>query len=347
MSTVLNVGLIGFGLSGRYFHASFLAVNPKFRLKKVVSSRPDAVHAFDASIEWVATVDELLADPAIDVVFICSPNETHVDYAQKALEQHKHVVVEKPFALTEPEAVQLLELAQRQGCVATAYQNRRWDSDFLTVKKLLVAGTLGTLLEYEGRYDRFAPVALRADSWKEQPGRSRGNLYNLGPHLLDQALHLFGQPATVQASLRMIRPASQIVDYFDINLGYTDKAVRLKSSLLMHQHQVRYSLHGTEGSFIKGGLDVQEEQLRLSQLPDQAAWGVEPPERWGTLYRADRSEVLASEAGSYAPFYDNLYEAIVTGAEPAVTPADIQQLARVIDLVQESSRTQRTLPYAS
>ncbi|GAB3957404.1 Gfo/Idh/MocA family oxidoreductase [Spirosoma harenae] len=345
MSQVINVGLVGFGLSGRYFHAPFLSVNPRFHLKKIASSRPEAVQQFNPAIEWVATADELFADPAIDLVFICSPNETHVEYARKALENGKNVVVEKPFALTEQEAIDLLELAQRQGKLATAYQNRRWDSDFLTIKLLLSEGALGTLVDYECRYDRFSPVPPNSQSWKEQAGVGRGNLYNLGPHLLDQALHLFGKPNTVQAVVRMNRPNSHVYDYFDIKLGYTDKVVRLESSLMIYQNQLRFSLHGTEGSFLKGGLDPQEERLRVNQLPDQPSWGEEPEDRWGTLYRDGKAEVIESELGNYTPFYDNLYDVIVEGAEPAITPADIQQLARVIDLVQESNRTLRTLSF--
>ena len=345
MPKIINVGLVGFGLSGRYFHTPFLSVNPRFRLKKIASSRPEAVHQFDTSIEWVATADELFADPAIDLVFICSPNETHADYARKALEQGKNVVVEKPFALSEREAVQLLELAQQKGLMATAYQNRRWDSDFLTIKRLLAEGALGTLVDYECRYDRYSPVPPDSQSWKEQPGAGRGNLYNLGPHLLDQALHLFGKPDTVQASVRIIRPNSHVTDYFDIKLGYTDKVVRLESNLMVYQNQLRFSLHGTEGSFIKGGLDPQEERLRINQLPDHSTWGAEPEDRWGTLYRDGQANVIKSEPGNYSPFYNNLYDVLVNGDAPNVTPADIQQLARVIDLAQESNRTQRTLPF--
>jgi scyllo-inositol 2-dehydrogenase (NADP+) len=345
MSTVINVGLVGFGLSGRYFHTPFLSVNPRFHLKKIASSRPEAVRDFDPAIEWVATPDELFDDPAIELVFICSPNETHVTYARQALEKGKHVVVEKPFALSEREAIELLELAQRQGRIATAYQNRRWDSDFLTVRRLLTEGALGTLIDYECRYDRFTPVPPDSQSWKEKAGIGRGNLYNLGPHLLDQALHLFGKPDTVQATLRIIRPNSYVPDYFDIRLGYTDKIVRLESSLMIYQNQLRFSLHGTAGSFIKGGLDPQEERLRVNQLPDQPNWGAEPEDRWGTLYHDGRTEVIASKLGNYTPFYDNLYEAIVNGAKPAITPTDIQQLARVIDLAIESNATQRTLPF--
>jgi len=345
MPQVIQVGLVGFGLSGRYFHTPFLTVNPRFHLKKIASSRPDAVRQFDLSIEWVATPDELFADPAIDLVFICSPNETHVDYARKALEQGKHVVVEKPFALTEREAIDLLELAQKQGKLATAYQNRRWDSDFLTIKRLLADGALGTLVDYECRYDRYSPVPPNSQSWKEQAGTGRGNLYNLGPHLLDQALHLFGAPETVQGTIRILRPNSHVPDYFDIKLGYADKVVRLESSLMMYQNKLRYSLHGTEGSFLKGGLDPQEERLRTNRLPNEPDLGIEPDDRWGTLYRDGQAEIIESAPGNYAPFYDNLYEVIVNGAQPEITPTDIQQLARIIDLAQESSQSLRTLPF--
>ncbi|GAB3986095.1 Gfo/Idh/MocA family oxidoreductase [Spirosoma daeguense] len=345
MPEIVRVGLIGFGLSGRYFHTPFLSVNPRFQLAKIASSRPDAVQAFDASIGWVATPEELFADPEIDLVFVCSPNETHVDYAHKALEHGKHVVIEKPFALSEQEAIQLLELAQQKKLIATAYQNRRWDSDFLTIKRLLTEGALGSLVDYECRYDRFSPVNLQANSWKEQPALGRGNLYNLGPHLLDQALDLFGKPDSVQASVRIMRPGSQVHDYFDIRLGYADKNVRLESNLMIYQNQLRFSLHGTEGSFIKGGLDVQEERLRQNLLPNLPNWGTEPDDRWGTLYRSGGPERIESLPGNYMPFYDNLYDAIVNGAKPAITPDEIQQLARVIDLALESSQTGRVIPF--
>ncbi|WP_461075806.1 Gfo/Idh/MocA family oxidoreductase [Spirosoma flavus] len=345
MAKVVQVGIIGFGLSGRYFHTPFLSVNPRFQLAKIASSRPEAVRDFDTSIGWVATPEELFADPEIDLVFVCSPNETHVAYARQALEHGKNVVIEKPFALTEQEAIQLLDLAEQKGLMATAYQNRRWDSDFLTVKRLLDEGAIGTLIDYECRYDRFSPVSLQANSWKEKPAVGRGNLYNLGPHLIDQALHLFGRPDSVQASARIIRPGSQVHDYFDIKLGYSDKIVRLESNLMMYQNQLRYSLHGTEGSFIKGGLDPQEERLRQNLLPNLPDWGTEPDDRWGTLYRNGGPERIESLPGNYMPFYDNLYDVIVNGAQPNVTPADIQQLARVIDLALESSRTGRVIPF--
>lgn len=341
---VIKVGLIGFGLSGRYFHAPFLSVHPGFRLTKVVSGRPADVTAFDPTIETVASADTLLADESIQVVFICSPNESHVHYAQAALERHKHVVVEKPFALTEEETDRLLNLADQRGLVAVAYQNRRWDADFLTIKRLLAEGRLGSVLDYEARYDRLMPVRDH-QSWKELSGAGHGSLFNLGPHLIDQALHLFGPPQSVWADIRMVRPKSQIEDCFTIRLTYPDTQVTLKSSLLVHQNELRFVLHGIAGSFSKGGLDTQEPLLRQNRLPDMPNWGVEPPAQWGLLTQEGKSERIESVPGNYGAFYDGLYQTIANRAEPVIKPDEIRQIARVIALAKQSSQTGKRLPY--
>jgi len=343
-SRILNVGLIGFGLSGRYFHAPFLSINPRFKLKTAVERSKNEAQEFDASIENARSIDELLSDESIDLVFICTPNNTHFQYAMDALENGKHVVIEKPFSATEEEAKQLVALAKEKGLILTAYQNRRWDSDFLTIQKLLAAGKLGDIVEYECRYDRFRPV-VPTESWKEKKVDVGGNLYNLGPHLLDQALVLFGTPQTVTADIRSARPNSEIDDYFDVRLNYADKQVILKSSLVVYDNFLRYTLHGTNGSFIKGGLDVQEETLRKNILPNQEPWGVEPEDRWGKLSSPEFTGIIESEAGNYMPFYDNVYEAIVEGAELAVKPEEILRTCRVIDLAFKSSKENQVMTY--
>jgi scyllo-inositol 2-dehydrogenase (NADP+) len=341
----ITVGLVGFGLSGRYFHAPFLSIHPGFDVTTVVTSRPNEVTAFNPAIATVATADELLADDSIQLIFICSPNETHFHYALSALERNKHVVIEKPFALTEAETNQVLELAASRNLVATAYHNRRWDADFLTVKQLIADNKLGAILDYEARYDRFVPVDSRSTSWKELPGNGRGSLFNLGPHLVDQALHLFGTPTTVSADIRIIRPNSQIEDWFSIRLGYADKEVTLKSSLMAHQNHRRFTIHGTAGSFSKGGLDVQEPTLKLGTLPNTPNWGYEPLENRGLLTTNDHTELVDSLPGNYAAFYAALYESIANGAELAVKPHEIQAATRVIALAQQSSREGRTLSF--
>jgi scyllo-inositol 2-dehydrogenase (NADP+) len=342
-SKILNVGLIGFGLSGRYFHSPFLSTNPNFKIKTVVERSKNEAQEFDATIGNARSVEELLSDEAIDLVFICTPNDTHFQYAMDALENGKHVVIEKPFSATREEANQLVKLASEKGLVLTAYQNRRWDSDFLTIQKLLGEGKLGDIIEYECRYDRFREAV--AGSWKERAVPVGGNVYNLGPHLIDQALVLFGEPETVTADIRIVRPNSEIDDYFDIRLGYADKSVIVKSSLMVYENHLRYVLHGTKGSFIKGGLDPQEETLRKNVLPTEKPWGMEPEDRWGKLYSPSFTGIVESEAGDYMPFYQNVYDAIVNGAELAVKPEEVLRTCRVIDLAFQSSSEKKVMAY--
>ncbi len=341
---VLQVGLIGFGLSGRYFHTPFLTVHPRFRIRTVMERSKNEARTFDPAIRSVRTAGELLDDRDIDLVFICTPNDSHYRYAEMALKQGKHVVIEKPFANTEVEARNLMTLAAQHNLVLTAYQNRRWDADFLTIRRILSEGLIGEIIEFESRFDRYRPLPA-AESWKEKPAPGSGNLYNLGSHLIDQALTLFGAPDTVCADIRHTRPGSITDDYFDIRLGYADKSVRLKSSLMAFEHRLRFSLHGTTGSFIKGALDVQEETLRQNRLPDCADWGMEPEDRWGTLYTGSFTGKFRSEPGNYMAFYDNLYDAVVHGAAPAVKATEAVRTARVIDLAFESSRHKTILKF--
>ena len=343
-SKILNVGLVAFGLSGRYFHAPFLSTNPNFKLKTVVERSRNEAQEFDPEIENARSLEELLADESIDLVFICTPNETHFQYAMDCLQNGKHVVIEKPFSATEEEAKQLIAVAEEKGLILTAYQNRRWDSDFLTIKKLMAENKLGDIIEYECRYDRFREV-VPTDSWKENKVPVGGNLYNLGPHLIDQALVLFGEPETVTGDIRTVRPNSNIDDYFDVRLGYKDKAVIVKSSLMVYDNFLRYNLHGTKGSFVKGGLDPQEETLRKNILPTEKPWGVEPEDRWGKLSSDAFTGIVESEAGDYAPFYQNVYDAIVNGAELAVKPSEILRTTRVIDLAIKSSDEKQVMKY--
>ncbi len=344
LEKVLNVGLIGFGLSGRYFHAPFLKVNPGFKLTKVVTSNSSSVHDFDTTVEVVQSAEELLADAKIDVVFICTPNHLHFPYAKAALEAGKHVVIEKPFANTTAEADVLIALAKEKNLVVTAYQNRRWDADFLTIQALLKEGKLGNIVEYEGHYDRYRPEIAQG-TWKEVAAAGAGNLYNLGPHIIDQALVLFGAPESVTATIKIIREGGETDDYFDIRLAYADKTVILKASLMVFENSLRYVIHGSTGSFIKYGLDIQEDTLRKNILPDTQPWGEEPQSQWGTLYTQNGPETISSMAGNYMPFYDNLYAAIAKGEAIEVTPQQARNTTRVIELALESNRLKQTLAF--
>ncbi|WP_128544482.1 oxidoreductase [Larkinella soli] len=343
MPRTIQVGLIGFGLSGRYFHAPFLTVNPHFKLAKVVERNRNEAEAFDPSIKTVRSHEDLLGDPGLDLIIVGTPNDTHYPYAKAALEAGKHVLIEKPFANTAGQARELLDLARDQGLVAIPYQNRRYDADFLTIRKLLQDNRLGDVVEFEAHFDRYRPDVL--NNWKDQDPEGGGNLLNLGPHLIDQAVCLFGIPEAVQGEVRTIRKGAKLDDYFDIRLFYPDKRVLLKSSMLAPDNSLRYVIHGTRGSFVKHGLDIQEETQRKNILPDTPDWGREPESQYGTLTTADGRTTLPSEAGNYHHFYDNLYAAIVGEKPQEVTPEQIHAVIRIMDLAWESTRERKVMAF--
>jgi len=337
MPRIISTGLIGFGLSGRYFHAPFLHTNPNFRLTKVVERHRNEAQAFDPAIQTVRSHEELLADPDIELVIVSTPNDTHFPYAKAALEAGKHVLIEKPFANTATQARELLDLAQQKGLVAIPYQNRRYDADFLTIQQVFAAGHLGEIVEYEAHFDRYRPEIL--NSWKELDADGGGNLLNLGPHLVDQAVVLFGAPEAVFGDIRVVRTGGKLDDYFDIRLFYSDKRVILKSSLVAAENRLRYLIHGRKASLAKNGLDIQEETLRKDVLPNTPAWGQEPEAHYATLTSPEDRTVIPSLAGNYHPFYDNLAAAI-RGERPAeITAEQVMTTLRILDLAQESSRT--------
>lgn len=299
---------------------------------------------FDPQIQVVSSADELLSDASIDLVFICTPNDLHFPYAKAALEAGKHVVIEKPFANTTAEADALIALAKEKNLIISAYQNRRWDADFLTIQQLINEGKLGDIVEYEAHFDRFRPEVAQG-TWKEVAASGAGDLYNLGPHLIDQALVLFGTPKTITATIKVIRPTGETDDYFDIRMDYGDKIIILKASLLVFENGLRYVIHGTKGSFIKSGLDIQEDTLRKNVFPNTSDWGQEPESQWGMLYTEAGAAVVPTLAGHYTPFYDNIYEAIVNGSELEVKPQQARNTTRVMELALESSRLGKTLAF--
>ncbi len=223
----------------------------------------------------------LFSDPAIDLVLVNTPDHTHYDFARRALEAGKHVVVEKPFVLDVKEGEALIELASKKKKVLTVFQNRRWEGDFLTVRSIIDQKMLGRLVEYEAHFDRFRNFIR--DSWKEKADNNTGTLYNLGSHLIDQALVLFGMPSGVYADIRKQRTGSQVDDLFDLSLYYPDVKVTLKGSYLVREQGPRFLVHGTEGSFVKYGADPQEEALNEGRFPDEPGWGTEPEDKWGIL----------------------------------------------------------------
>lgn len=242
----INVGILGYGLSGRVFHMPVIRSLEGFRVTSILTKNPEAIaeiHREDPSIWIAATPEEILESPAVDLVVVAVPNTLHFDLASRALKHGKHVVVEKPFTITAAEAEGLRDLAREQGRVLSTYHNRRWDGDFKTIQRLAASGVLGTLAEFESHFDRFRPVP-KAGSWREESGPGTGLLYDLGSHLIDQALTLFGMPQRLFADLRIQRPAGESVDSFELLLDYDGLKVTLKSGSLVREPLPRFVLQG-------------------------------------------------------------------------------------------------------
>ena len=350
MADVINVGLVGYGLAGRVFHAPVIQSVPNLRLKKVVERHADDSSKHYPEVEVVRDVAGLLKDEEIDLVVITTPNTSHFEYARDSLLAGKHVVVEKPFTTTSAEAQLLIDIARRQNRVITVHQNRRWDGDFQTVKRLLDEKLLGRLVEYESHFDRFRNYE-QPGSWREEDAPGSGILFDLGSHLIDQAQVLFGLPQTIMADIRVQRDFARTADNFELILFYDQLKVSLNAGMLVREPSPRFILHGTEGSFVKYGLDVQEEALKQGLTPDAPHWGEEPEEQWGTLYtqagELPLKRRIETIAGRYPAYYQNVIEAINGEAELIVKPEEAMNTIRTIELAMVSSQKRAGIPYSS
>lgn len=348
MSKTLKVGLIGYGFAGSVFHAPVITSVPGLALTKVVERRSDKSKERYPWVEVVKSAEELYADETIDLVVVTTPSTDHYDFVKDALLAGKHVVVEKPFTPSSAEADELIALAKKQGKVLTVFHNRRFDGDFLTIRELLRQELLGDVMEAEFHWDGFAPV-LKSTNWREGSEPGTGVWYDLGVHLLDQALRLFGVPATIAADIRKQR-GGEAHDYFDVTLGYgTGLKVRLKSSKFVRESFPRYALHGAKGSFVKYGIDPQEAALIAGAQPSAVRnWGKEPKELWGkinTSLGGLRAEgVIETIPGSYVDYYRNVMEHINGQAELEVKPEEARLAIQLIELALQSSKEGRALP---
>ncbi|UPL47941.1 Gfo/Idh/MocA family protein [Hymenobacter sublimis] len=318
MTNSIQTGLLAFGMSGRIFHAPFIHTHPGFALRAVVErTRQQAAQAYPG-VQSYGSVAELLADAALELVIINTPNNTHTELARQALLAGKHVLLEKPVATTPAELDELLQLAQERGLHLLAYQNRRWDSDFQLVRQVVESGQLGQLTEVHFRFDRYK-AALNAKVFKEDPTTPGSGLsYDLGPHVLDQALSLFGWPERVHKTLASHRPGSQVDDYFHFHLAYPGGLnVFVTGSLLTAAPVPAYVLHGTRGSLHKQRADVQESQLDQGLLPTAAPYGQEPAGTEGQLTLMHEAEAttsaVAAPRGNYSGLFDAVYQTIREG----------------------------------
>jgi predicted dehydrogenase len=362
-STPIRTAVLGYGLAGRVFHCPFVSAVPGLELSAIVTSR-QAAHEAYPSARILPAPAAAFSDPNIDLIVIGTPNATHVELATAALHAGKHVVVDKPLAPTSHEANQLIDLAARRGLVLAPFHNRRFDSDFLTVKKLIADNTLGRITQVISHYDRYRPIQ-RPNSWKEESGLASGQLYDLGPHLIDQAIALFGAPTHVTASVRSDRDQTEIDDAFDIAFDFTvnDRPLRYEchSTMLAAEPSPRFLVHGTHGSFTKFGLDPQEAALLAGKRPPamesqyadpEKSWILEPVAAWGVLTSAiERAEPVKVERsdypsvpGDYRHFYASVRDAIHGDAALAVPASAGYRTIRLIELALQSSAERRTLP---
>ncbi len=344
----IGVGLIGYGMASKVFHAPVIEAVHGLRLRKIVERHGEESRGRHAGAETVRDFEDVLADGGVELVVVATPNESHFDLARRALLAGKHVVVEKPFTNTSAEARELTGLARSQNRLVSAHQNRRWDGDFLTVRKIIGGGLLGRLVEYESRFDRYRNEP-RPGAWREAPGPGSGVLYDLGSHLIDQALVLFGPPLEVWADVGAQREFAKAADSFDVRLRYEGLCVTLKATMLAREPGPRFTLHGSEGSFVKHGLDPQEDALKRGRSPTSEGWGEEPEERWGVIntqaggvHLRGRVETIA---GDYAAYYRNLADAIRGRAELIVKPEEATNTIRVIELASESSARRCALTF--
>ena len=345
----IKAGVVGFGLAGKVFHAPNISAVKGLELAAVVERSGSRSTAEYPASRTVRSFEELLAVPGIELVVVATPSDTHYRMAKQALTAGKHVVIDKPFAATSAEARELDSIARSKGLVLSAFHNRRFDGDFRTVVKLLGEDTLGRLVEYEAHYDRYRPEP-NLNGWKEQVLPGNGMLFDLGSHLMDQALTLFGTPRSITAELLMQRPGVRVNDGFDVTLHYDALRVKLASSMYKLEPGPRFALYGTLGSYVKYGVDPQEEALKRGERPGAAGWGEEPAEQWGTLHTmtngTELRTTLRTEAGDYTAYYANVRDAIRGTAKLAVTAEEATRLIRALELAEESSRAGRTIAWS-
>ena len=345
---MVRAGVIGFGLAGQAFHAAVIQGVAGMELACIVERHSSLAHQTYPSVRVARSLDEMLSDETIRLCVVATPNDSHFNLTKACLMADRHVVVDKPFTPTWGEAQSLVQLAAERRHLLTVYQDRRWDVAFLTVRKLVDAGTLGDIAEYEARFDRFR-LDPKPNAWRERADQpAAGVLWDLGPHLIDGALVLFGEPQSITASALCQRPTSVVDDAFDVCMDYPRLRATLKARIIAYVPGPHLLIHGTKGSFIKYGMDPQEERLRTGNFPRgtdwPADWGEDPEALWGTLTLVGQApKKVKTERGDYRGFYANVRDAIEKGVPLDVSPEHALRVMRALLLAHKSSRETRTV----
>ncbi|MCK3686081.1 Gfo/Idh/MocA family oxidoreductase [Maribellus sp. YY47] len=346
MKSAVKTALASYGMSGQVFHGPLLKVNPGFEVICIQERTKTLSKKLFPGASIVRSYAELLNHPEVELVVVNTPDHLHYSMAKAALEAGKHVVVEKPMTLRSEEAEKLITLAEKNKLMLTVFQNRRWDADFRTVQQVVKEAKFGRLVEFESHFDRYRTY-VAPNTWKEEGDEYVGVLYNLGAHMVDQAVVLFGMPKAVTAHLRIVRKGGVVYDYYDIRLEYDGFAALLKCSYLVKDPGPRYTIHGELGTFYKWGIDPQEELLKAGHLPTGQDWGAEPPEEWGTLIYEENGEeiemLVETVPGNYNLFYDNVFEAIRNKADLAVKPKEVAGVIRILEACLQSNREKCTV----
>ena len=347
----INVGLIGFGLAGRAFHAPVISAVPGLRLAAILQrTGTEAAQAYP-NARIARSLDELLAIPEIRLVVIATPNDTHYSFAHHCLAAGRDVLVDKPFTTTMAEALDLIQFSQKCGRLITVYQSRRYDGDYQGILQLAAAGALGRIVRFETHYDRFRPN-FKPNAWREQKGPGAGILFDIAPHLIDHAFQLFGIPEAIAADVRNER-GGVADDAFDILLHYPNNVrAALGSSILAAAPRARFVVFGDNATFTKNSFDPQEIRLRFGNIPKDGPWGAEPEENWGVLTEGNAGGTpnprqVPPAPTDYRDFYANLRDALLGRAQPAVPHQQMLDIMRALELARASSDQRRTLPWRS
>lgn len=348
MTQPIQTAICSFGMSGEIFHAPFVANNKGYKLYGVWERSKKKIHNFYEGVKSFNTLEEMLADENIELIIVNTPNATHFDYSKQALLAGKHVIVEKPFVITSAEGEELIELAKRQQKKISVYHNRRYDSDAKLLQKVVNEQLLGEIGEAELHYDRYKKE-LSHKLHKENPGSGAGLLYDLGPHLIYEALQLFGKPDAIFADNTILRSFSKVDDYFEILLYYPRKRVRLKASNQVREPLPSFVLHGSLGSLIKSRADTQESDLLAGKKPGGENWGVEADSEKGFLHTEKDSKIIkesiAAPHGDYMEYFDQMYKAIRFNEPVPVTAEDGLEVIKIIETALKSNEEKRVIEY--
>ena len=349
MHEPIRVGVVGFGLAGRIFHTAVVQATPGLELTCVVQRSGNEAALEYPGIKVARSVEEMLKDVGIQLVVIATPSYSHYELAKQCLREQRHVVVDKPFTLKSEEAADLIRMARERKLLLSVYQNRRWDSGFQTIRQVVDSGELGRIVSYESHFDRFR-AEPRRDVWRESGGPGGGILFDLGPHVIDEALMLFGTPHSIFASVRLDRENAAVDDAWDIFLHFEkprSMTALLRSTLTACVPGPRCAIHGTRGSFVKWGIDPQEDQLKAGMTFDSPGFGEEAESAWGELKLCADGEAIVRRVptmrGDYRGYYANVRDALLGKAELEVKPEQAWRTTRLIELARESSSTGRRL----